>query len=127
MSGLAFKTLFLYSAASILCLFGQTDVGRIAGTITDPSGAVIANAAITVKNERTGQTRSATANESGAYVVPQLPTGPYTVTAKSANLAPGEVKGVLVLVGQERMVDLTLQLAGAVATEVTITASGDQT
>ena len=107
--------------------FAQTDVGRIIGTITDPSGAVISNAQITVTSERTGQTRTVTANEVGGYVVPQLPAGSYTINAKAADLAPGEAKGVIVQVGQERTVDLTLQLAGAAATEVTVTAGGNQT
>ena len=60
--------------------FGQTTTGTISGTITDPSGAVVAGATITVTNPATGAERSVTSNEQGAFDVPALQPGKYTIT-----------------------------------------------
>jgi hypothetical protein len=61
----------------------QSDFGSIVGFAKDPSGAVIPNAKMTITNEATGQDRSASTNESGYYVVTNLPPGVYTVTAEA--------------------------------------------
>src|SRR5207249_8071001 len=62
--------------------FGQD--ATIVGTVTDPSGSVIANAKITVTNVETSLTRSITTNESGQYVLPDLHIGHYNVKAEAA-------------------------------------------
>jgi len=61
-------------------VFGQVLTGVISGTITDPSGAIIPGAAVTIVNEGTGVTawRGPT-NESGIYRGPSLPVGRYKV------------------------------------------------
>jgi len=64
--------------------FAQSDLGRISGFITDPSGAAVPNAKITVRN-KSGVERQATTNESGYYVISNIPAGFYTMTAE----APG--------------------------------------
>jgi len=51
----------------------QTTTGRISGTVTDESGAVIPGVEITVRNPATGLTRNVITNESGTYQVPLLP------------------------------------------------------
>src|SRR5947208_16264658 len=65
-------------------LFAQSDLGKISGFIKDPSGATIANAKVTVRNN-TGIERQTTTNDSGYYVVTNVPPGLYTMTAE----APG--------------------------------------
>jgi hypothetical protein len=62
-------------------LFAQTTTGRISGTVTDSSGAVIPGASITVTNEGTRLTWTARANDHGFYVVPLLPVGTYSAEA----------------------------------------------
>ncbi|MGH9326574.1 MAG: carboxypeptidase-like regulatory domain-containing protein, partial [Terriglobia bacterium] len=57
--------------------------GTISGTVTDPSGAVIPNARITIKNNATGVTRATTTNARGVYNAPGLSPGPYTVSASA--------------------------------------------
>ncbi|MGH9604305.1 MAG: carboxypeptidase regulatory-like domain-containing protein [Terracidiphilus sp.] len=60
---------------------GQTSsTGQIAGVVTDPSGAVIPGAKVTVREPATGMTRAATANAVGRYTVPLLSAGTYEVT-----------------------------------------------
>ncbi|MCV4697034.1 carboxypeptidase-like regulatory domain-containing protein, partial [Escherichia coli] len=62
----------------------QATTGVIQGTVTDPNGAVLAGASITVKNVNTGFERTVSTNSDGFYSAPLLPLGKYRVTA-SAN------------------------------------------
>src|SRR2546430_16232236 len=64
-------------------LFAQSDLGRISGFIKDPSGATIANAKVTVRNN-TGVERQTTTNDSGYYVITNVPPGFYTMVAEAA-------------------------------------------
>ena len=65
----------------------QTPTGIISGTVTDESGALIANAAITIINKTTGATRSVTANASGIFSAPALDPGEYEVRAQIDGLS----------------------------------------
>ncbi|MHB1857171.1 MAG: carboxypeptidase-like regulatory domain-containing protein [Acidobacteriaceae bacterium] len=65
----------LFSSAA----FAQNDVGTIVGYVTDPSGAVIANAKVTATNEGTKSARTVTTDAQGHYAFPNLPPAPYTV------------------------------------------------
>jgi hypothetical protein len=98
---------------------GQMDVARIVGTVTDATGAVIPAAAVTVKNENTGQSRKVVANERGVYFAAQLPPARYTITAEASGMAPAEFSGINLQVGQERTLNVTLQ-PSSVNTEVTV-------
>ena len=75
------------AAALLLALaaYGQSDYGSIAGFVKDPSGGVIPKSKVNVKNEATGAEHPVTTNDSGYYVVPNLPPGFYSVSAE----APG--------------------------------------
>jgi hypothetical protein len=106
---------FLLSVAA----FGQTDIARIVGTVADTTGAVIPGAKITVKNERTGEQRTATSNAQGYYVVTQLSPAMYTVTGSAAGLGTEEIREIRLAVGQERTVNVILQPA-AISSEVTV-------
>src|ERR1700704_416610 len=66
----------------------QSFRGSIRGTVTDPSGSIIAGAKVTAKNIGTGLQREATTGQDGAYVLAELPAGEYTVTAESTGLFP---------------------------------------
>ena len=109
----------LLGAMMIPIVHGQNDVGRIAGTITDATGAVIPAATVTVKNENTGRIHKAVANEKGVYLVAQLSPSRYTVTAEASGMAPAEYTGINLLVGQERTLNVTLQ-PSTVNTEVIV-------
>ena len=73
-----YAVVFLFSSSS----YAQSDYGSITGFAKDPSGAVVPNAKVTVKNEGTGEERSSLTNESGYFVVPNLQPSYYTVTAE---------------------------------------------
>jgi hypothetical protein len=58
-------------------------LGSIVGTITDPSGAVVPTATITVINPATGFTRHAGSNAQGYFVIPSLPPAQYDLTVRA--------------------------------------------
>ncbi|HEX6046795.1 MAG TPA: carboxypeptidase regulatory-like domain-containing protein [Pyrinomonadaceae bacterium] len=104
-------------------VFAQTDQGRIAGTVTDAHGGIVAGASVVVKNERTGEERTATSNDSGYFMIASLKPSLYTLTAMAQNLTV-RVTSVRVLVGQELNLPLTLQATGVEA-KVDVAVTGD--
>jgi hypothetical protein len=101
----------------------QADSGRITGTLSDAQGGLVPGATVIVKNDRTGEERTAVSGTDGMYQVSSLKPSIYTVTVTAQGLS-GSASGVQVLVGQERKLDLTLQTSGVEA-RVDITAGAD--
>lgn len=115
----------LISLLSALSAWAQSGQGRIVGTLTDSSGAVLPKAAVAVTDARTGAKREASVDERGYYVVTNLAPSTYVVTASAPNFAPAEVRDYTVSAGQERTLNMSLQ-PGSVATEVNVV-SGELT
>jgi Carboxypeptidase regulatory-like domain len=103
--------------------FAQSDQGRIVGTVTDANGGLVPGATVVVKNDKTGEERTATTNESGYYAVLALKPSLYTVTASAQNLTV-RLSNVQLLVGQEMNLPLTLQATGVEA-KVDVVATAD--
>src|SRR5688500_6089215 len=59
-------------------LFAQATFGSLIGTVSDPAGAVVAGAKVTVRSEERGGSYGAVTNESGNYIITQLSVGDYT-------------------------------------------------
>jgi len=78
----------------------QTVDGVIAGSVTDPSGAVIGGAAVTLTNAGTGATQTTTSGSNGAYRFALVPPGTYTLQFKAAGFGTEKVNGVLVQASQ---------------------------
>ncbi|MBI2683251.1 MAG: carboxypeptidase regulatory-like domain-containing protein, partial [Acidobacteriales bacterium] len=104
-----------------ICASAQTYQGRLLGTITDPSGAVVANAKVTIVNTETGLSRVTETTDSGTYVAPNLPPGVYDIRAESRNFKSSERKSVRIEVAKDVRIDFALQ-AGAATETVTVTA-----
>ena len=100
--------------------FAQGDA-RFTGTVLDPSGAIVPNASIVVKNERTGEERTVTSNMQGRYVVSNLKPSVYTVRTKVGEFKPLEYTGLPLAAAQEFALDLTLQAPG-VSESITVEA-----
>src|SRR5215469_4242512 len=100
-------------------LVAQTFRGTILGTVTDPSGAVVTGAKVTVKNVNTGLERTTQTSADGSYSVPELPIGTYTVTVTQSGFQTAVTRDVVVDVSAERRVDAALK-AGATATVVEV-------
>src|SRR5712691_10968887 len=77
---------FAWMVLAVLCpvtAYGQAfDTGQVSGSARDASGSVIPGVSITVRNDAQGQERQTITNEQGYYVFPNLPVGPYTVSAE---------------------------------------------
>ncbi|HJP92323.1 MAG TPA: TonB-dependent receptor [Pyrinomonadaceae bacterium] len=94
-------------------VYGQTFRGTILGTVTDPNGAVVPGAKVTVKNTSTGLERSTTTDDAGDYTLAELPIGPYEVRVEQTGFVPSVVSNVTVEVASERRVDVKLNVAGS--------------
>jgi hypothetical protein len=103
--------LILVALNFVAAISAQTTNGGINGTVTDPSGAAVANVQIQVKNQDTGEQRSATSLENGTYVIPQLPPGRYTVTVEKQGFAKESRPDVQLLVNQSATLDFKLSVA----------------
>src|SRR5271165_5181413 len=87
--------------------------GTITGTVTDPSGAVITKARITVRNEATNAVRNAETNGDGDFTVALLPPGRYEVTAENAGFRKSVFSDVTVNVDQTVRADFALEVGAA--------------
>jgi hypothetical protein len=107
---------FLLSAF-ILCFSiissAQTFRGSIQGIVTDPNGAVIPAADVTITSPDTGLTRTTQTDSDGSYLVSELPIGTYQVTVKKSGFNDVSVKNVKVEVSVTTRADVPLPLAGA--------------
>lgn len=104
--------------------FAQTETGQITGTVFDQTGAVVPNAAVTAKGVGTGTARTATASESGAYIITNLLPGDYEVSATATGFAETQER-VALTVGAKATVDLHLQV-GKASTVVEVGATAVQ-
>ena len=103
-------------------LGGQTTTGSIVGTVSDPSGAVISGANITVNNMDTGIAVKAASDSTGNYVVTPLSVGRYSVTAEAAGFKKSVRTDITVNVQDRVRVDVALEV-GAVTDTVEVQAS----
>ena len=100
--------------------FAQSDRGTITGTVSDPAGAVVANAAVEARNTETGAVYSSASTGTGNYTIAQLPAGPYTVSVSVAGFKKYSRSGLQVLVAQILRIDISLEV-GSAAESVTVT------
>ncbi len=97
----------------------QSNAADIQGTVKDATGAVVANATVTVRNAATNLSRDATSNDEGFYRIVNVPPGDYEITAEAPNFKKSVLPKVTVTVGQAAEVDVTLE-PGQITESVTI-------
>jgi outer membrane receptor protein involved in Fe transport len=111
-----FVVVFLFSLVFCGVAASQSlTLGSIAGRITDPTGAVIATANVTLKSVDTGETQTATTGAEGTYRFNLLKPGRYEVTVEVPGFAR-TVRATAVEVGQTSEVDLALEISKAAET-----------
>ncbi|TAM81644.1 MAG: carboxypeptidase regulatory-like domain-containing protein [Acidobacteria bacterium] len=103
-------------------LRAQVDRGGVAGTIRDASGGVVPGAAVTIVNVGTQQTTRLTSDNSGNFVVTNLPIGRYTVAFEKPGFKRTVHNNVTISVNQTARVDTTLQI-GQVTQSVEVSAA----
>jgi hypothetical protein len=96
-----------------LTAVGQVQNGQFQGTVTDPSGAAIANAKVTVTNKPINLSVSTTTNTSGAYSIKELPPGQYDLSVEAGGFRGFSNKGVTLNAGTITRVDAKLQVGQA--------------
>jgi len=103
----------------------QTSVGRVSGTVTDASGAVVPGASVTVTNAATNLVRTATTDADGFYTVTNLPVGTYAVSAESQGFKRAEQRGVALTADARLTVDMALEPGQVTETVQVSTALGE--
>ncbi len=88
----------------------QSAGATLTGVITDKSGALVNGAKVQIKNLDNGQIREVTTNESGLYSSPNLQPGPYEVKVTASGFTSAVQKGVVLNVGTEQALNITLQV-----------------
>jgi len=103
-------------------LSAQVNTADVVGTVTDPSGAVVTNATVTLKNVDTGITRTAPTSTSGEYLFTYLQVGTYQVNIEAKGFKTFVAKNISLSAGDRARVDARLQLGGAAET-ISVSAS----
>lgn len=112
---------FAAAFALVVSVYGQTDRGSVTGVILDPHGAPIPNAEVVVRNLGTDARFTTTATETGAYTLPSLPSGEYSVTVDHPGFRRFIQSPVRVEVAQTIRVDVALTM-GSASESVTVAA-----
>jgi len=118
LSGLVAAIISLIALGNGL-VYAQGSTAAITGTVKDASGAVLAGAAISVRHLETGLTRAVVTDASGSYSIPSLPVGAYEFTVAKEGFRKEVRRGIDLVVGQEAVVDLTLQV-GNIDQQITV-------
>jgi hypothetical protein len=118
---------FLLLALS-LCLLGvtalaQSNTGNLVGTVSDPSG-VVPGATVVVRDNQTGKEKTVVASDDGAFRVPQLDPGTYTVTITAAGHKTFTVTDVKIDVSKDYGLNVTLEV-GDIKETVTVVGGAD--
>ena len=100
----------LLSASMVV--FAQTDTARVIGTVTDPSGAVVPGATITITNQATANTRTIKAGADGSFNAAALPAGRYHFEVKQAGFKTATADVVLE-VSQVQQIPFKLETGGS--------------
>ena len=103
---IAVACLFLVFLAPFLC---AQEAGLV-GTVTDPSGAVVAGATITARNVETNVDRRVTTDERGRYSISPLAIGRYMLTAEAPGFRTITVSDIYLTIGQKGVADVTMQI-----------------
>lgn len=88
----------------------QSMFASLSGTVQDVQGAMVVEAGVTVRNEASGETRTATTNQSGYFSVPQLPAGSYQILVVAQGFSQYHGTGITLTGGASRSLNVTLKV-----------------
>ena len=109
------STVLIAVFALAAAVIGQSDQGRIAGSITDVNGAAIPGASVTATNQATGETRLAVVSDDGTFLIINLKPNKYTIDVNAVNFQSLKQTNVEVLAGQQKSLDVKLPAQGVEA------------
>jgi hypothetical protein len=111
---LSLVLLLVVCASRALSAWAQsTSTGTVAGSVTDPSGAVVAGASVTLTDTTTNIARPTTTNATGRYIYVDVNPGVYTIAATKAGFETTKTENQEVKVGASLTINLSLQVGGA--------------
>src|SRR5215467_4707666 len=116
---------FLLAGVGAVLLDAQVNTSVIAGIVTDESGSVAPGVEIVAVQAATGLTRKTVTNDSGEYVLPQLPPGRYELTAQARGFQKTVIPDVTLAIAQRERIDISLKV-GQVSEQVTVSAQAAQ-
>jgi len=122
------RCLLVFAVLGLLVgtMWGQGGTGELTGLVTDPSGAVVANAQLTLSNTATGEKRTTVTTAAGTYRFPALPVvGTYTLETAPKGFKGAKVANIVISVGTINAQDVHLEL-GAGSEQVTVEAGVQQ-
>ena len=117
---IAATMLFLVTAAMS---WAQNSTSTIAGTVSDATGAIVTGANIVVTNTATGVTHTTVSDKLGAYRIPELAPGTYSMDITSAGFEEQRLQGISLVVDQTSQQNVTLVVGQAIQTETVTAAS----
>src|ERR1700733_10371571 len=107
--------------ACVWLALAQSDRGTITGTVSDPAGAVVANAAVEARNIDTGAVYTAATSGTGNYTLAELPTGSYELSVTVGGFKKFLRRNIVLPAAQTVRIDAALEV-GSASESVTITA-----
>jgi len=115
------------AAAVLLGQFAaaQTNVGQIAGRVTDPTGSVVPGCTVTATNAGTASVVTTKTDSSGDYIFPSLPPATFSIRAEAAGFSSSLESGVVLDAASKRVINIVLQI-GTVQQTLEISASAEQ-
>ena len=109
--------------STVFCTTGWAQgTAEISGTAKDSSGAVLPGVEVKVTQTETGVSRNVVTNETGSYVLPNLPLGPYRLEATLPGFRTFVQTGIVLQVGRSPSVDITLEV-GQVTEQIEVEAN----
>jgi len=103
-------------------IYAQVAGATLAGTVTDPSGAVVPNVKVSITNTATGVVRDITTDEAGFYSAPNLLPGVYDITAVAPGFSTYVQKGFTLTVGASLALNISVRV-GEVSQQVDVSAT----
>jgi carboxypeptidase family protein len=103
---------------------GQATTGTLTGLVTDPQGAIVSGATVTLINSETRVEIKSTTSDQGEFVFPQVPPGKYSLSVEATNFKKALATDLIVEVGVSSRTTVVLEV-GSVTEQVTITATQD--
>ena len=106
-------------------LSAQVSGATLSGLVTDPSGAAVPGASLSINNTATGETRTVITDAGGLYSAPNLLPGKYDVKASAAGFATEMLSGITLTVGAQMMLNINVKV-GQISQTVEVTAAAPQ-
>jgi Carboxypeptidase regulatory-like domain len=118
-------SVLLLVALAAFSVAGQTIFGRISGTVSDSSGALVPSASVTVTNSATNLVRTATTDDNGFYTVTNLPVGSYSVTVERQGFKKANQTDNILAADTRVTVNIVLETGSVSETVEVSTAAGE--